>query len=204
MFKPAAITLALVLGVAGCSGGNNWRTDYQQIDAATAAGWRVADVQVTVPETLTISEENRYMPNADIVWHGDPAGDRRAQVAAIVRDSIRAGAADLKGPRPVVIGVTVDQFHALTPRARAMEGNVGVHDIRFTAVVADARTGEVISAPQLIEADKAALVGNAAAEADARGHTQKVEITQHLTRVVRNWLGGHGEDPRGSFARTGR
>ncbi|WP_283177348.1 DUF6778 family protein [Gemmobacter sp. 24YEA27] len=47
-----------------------------------------------------------------------------------------------------------------------------------------------------IKADIAALVGQDAAGADARGFTQKVRITKHLGMVFHNWLGRFGEDPR--------
>ena len=207
MFNSTAkvLVLALTLGVAACGGGSGeWRTSYDQLDPAATAGWRLADVQVSVPPTLTVSEANTYMPEADIVWRGDPAGDRRAQVASILRDGIGKGAAGLNGGRPVRLSATVTQFHALTPMARAMEGNVGVHDIRFTIAVTDARTGEALVPAQAIEADKAALVGNAAADADARGYTQRVEIVEHLSTVIRHWLGRGGADPRGSFSRLGR
>lgn len=206
MFKPmmtaAAVMLSLTL--AGCGAGDQWRTMYQSLSAEQTAGWRVADVQVTAPASLTVSEENTYVPEADIVWHGERMGDRRAQAAGVIRDGIRAGAAGLNGLRPVTMIATVRQFHALTPRARALEGNVGVHDVKFDLGVADARTGEIIVPPQRIEADQPALVGTAAADADARGFGQRVEIVTHLGQVVRHWLGQGGNDPRGSFSRFGR
>lgn len=203
MLRPLVIALALSLGVAGCTQ-SSWETQYEQLNPATTAGWRVADVRVAAPQTLTTTEVNSYVPDADIVWHGDPAGDRRAQVAAVLAQGIRDGAQGLRGARPVVIDATITQFHALTPRARAMEGNVGVHDIRYTVQVTDARTGAVLAGPQAIHADKAAVVGAAAADADARGITQKVEITQHIAAVTRHWLGLPVPDPRRNFSRTGR
>lgn len=68
----------------------------------------------------------------------------------------------------------------------------------------DARTGEPLAPTQEIKADKAALIGDAAADADARGYTQKVEVTQHLAAGTRHWLGQSTPDPRGAFNRTGR
>lgn len=203
MLKQIAVAAALTLGIAGCAQ-NQWETQYEPVDPARSMNWRLNDVRVNAPQTLTTTEVNSYIPDADIVWHGDPQGDRRAQVATIVAQGIREGASGLRGTQPVNINATITQFHALTPRARAMEGNVGVHDIRYTVTVTDARTGEMLSPTQDIRADKAALVGNQAAEADARGYTQKVEITRHLAAVTRHWLGLSTQDPRGGFTRTGR
>ena len=69
-----------------------------------------------MPETLTTSEENSYTPDFDIVWHGEPFGDRRAQAAAIVTEGIQKGAAGLHGKTRVRIVATLGQFHAITPR----------------------------------------------------------------------------------------
>lgn len=95
------------------------------------------------------------------------------------------------------------QFHALSPKTRGYGGNVGVHNIQYVAQVVDARSGAALTPPQPIKAELAALTGPDAAEADARGFTQKVEITQHLEKVTAHWL-GYGPDPRGRFSRLGR
>ncbi|VDC31518.1 DUF6778 family protein [Pseudogemmobacter humi] len=204
MLRKTFITLGLTLFLAGCFGSGTFQTNYQQIDRSIARDWRVAKISVEVPRSLSVSEKNSYMPRADIVWHGDPMGDRYAQIEAIFRDALQKGTRDLRGSRPVTIQAVVTRFHALTPRARGMDGNVGVHDIRFDITVFDARTGAALTATQAVEADFAALVGQAAADADARGYTQKEEIGEHLVKVFRNWLGGYGEDPRNSFSRMGR
>ncbi|WP_112312431.1 DUF6778 family protein [Pseudogemmobacter bohemicus] len=199
------LSLGLTVLLAACGGGGGgFETNYNQVEQSVARNWRVAKVEVVVPNSLTVSEKNSYMPNADIVWHGDPTGDRRAQVAAIFRDAIGKGTAGLRGKQPVTLRVVVTQFHALTPKARGMGGNVGVHDIRFDARIYDGRSGEPLTDNFPIKADIAALVGQNAADADARGFTQKVEISEHLETVFRNWLGGYGDDPRNSFSRLGR
>lgn len=207
MIAKLLTSLCLAFALSACvggGGGGGFETNYSQIDQSVTGNWRIAKVDVSVPQTLTISEKNSYMPNADIVWHGDAAGDRRAQVAAIFRKATRKGTSDLRGKQPVTLRITVTQFHALTPKARGMAGNVGVHDIRFDARIYDARTGAPLTYSYAIKADMAALVGQDAADADARGFTQKVEITDHLATVFRNWLGGYGTDPRKSFNRLGR
>ena len=56
-----------------------------EADAVPAPDFSVVDVRVIVPETLKVSEANTYKPRADIVWRGDPYGNRYEQVAAIMR-----------------------------------------------------------------------------------------------------------------------
>jgi hypothetical protein len=57
-----------------------WRFDPQ-----VSKGWRVSSVEVSVPQALTVSDVNTFIPNADIVWHGDNPGDRKQQVAKVIR-----------------------------------------------------------------------------------------------------------------------
>jgi len=112
------VLLAAPLLLAACAGGK-WETDYGDvIDPKAARSWRVVDVDVRVPRSLTVSEANTYAPDADIVWRGDPPGDRYKQVDAILTEAIRRGSAGLRGKRPVRIVATVKQFHALTEKAR--------------------------------------------------------------------------------------
>lgn len=202
MFKPALLALGLALGLAGCAS-QTWETRYDQLDRAQTATWRVASVEVAVPETLTTSEENSYTPDFDIVWHGEPAGDRRAQAAAIVEEGIRKGAAGLHGKTRVRIVATLGQFHAITPKVRERLQNAGVHNIQYSVQVFDARSGAALTQPQTIKAEFPALVGKAGDEADARGLTQRVQIVNQIAAVTQNWL-GNGADPRGSFSRLGR
>ncbi|AXC48519.1 hypothetical protein DRW48_01300 [Paracoccus suum] len=193
MFRP--ILLALTLAVAGCAGQEQWKTDYTQIDPATTAGWSVRSVSVAVPETLTVSEQNVPLPNADIVWHGEAEGDRRAQVAEIMREGITAGAAGLGGKRGVTIAATVTQFHALTPQAAQLIQNfsgAGVDNISYTAQVFDARTGEALTEPQAIQAAMPSTTLD-----------NRAEIVAHIAAVTQNWL-GRGADPRVTFNRFGR
>ncbi|WP_223191510.1 DUF6778 family protein [Paracoccus thiocyanatus] len=199
--KPALLALGLALGLAGCA--TTWETAYEQLDPAQAAGWRVAAVEVAVPETLTTSDKNSYLPDFDIVWHGEPAGDRRAQAAAILKEGIEKGSAGQSGRTPVRIVATLSQFHAITPVVRERLQNSGVHNIHYTVQVFDARSGAALSEPQPIKAEFPALVGRAADEAEARGLTQRVQIVDQIAAVTQNWL-GRGTDPRGSFQRRGR
>ncbi|MEM0947650.1 MAG: DUF6778 family protein [Pseudomonadota bacterium] len=193
--------LALITALAGCGG--QFETSYDApLAAEVSQNWSLSEVVVNVPDALTVSERNRFAPNADIVWHGDPEGNRRDQVAVIVEDGIRAGAASLQGSEPVVMSVTLERFHAVTPRAVA-SAPAAVHNISFAVQVFDASTGSALTEPQRIQADLEANVGSAAVVAAAEGQTQKVRITNHIARVTSGWL-GQGADVRRGFTSLGR
>ncbi len=196
------LTVTVATGLLAACGTGGWKTDYQPLDPATTKNWTVRDVAVTVPASLTTSEENSYTPNYDVVWHGEPYGDRKAQVAKIMDDGITAGTKGLRGGQPVTIGVTLQQFHALTPKTRHSLEHSGVHNIKYTAQVYDAK-GNALTEPQLIQADLVGLVGAEGDAADRKGWTQKVQIEQHLAKVTASWL-GIGPDVRGGFSRAGR
>ncbi|MEO9865178.1 MAG: DUF6778 family protein [Yoonia sp.] len=198
--KTRILTLCLAL-LAGCSG--SWETDYGTgIENTVSQKWRVREVNVAIPDDLTTTETNSYAPNADVVWHEDPVGDRRMQVAEILTDGVRRGARPLRGSKPVNLDVMLYEFHALTPLARAKAPSA-VHNIAFSIQVVDARTGEPLTEPEFIRADLEAHVGEAAFEAFQQGETQKVRITRHLQQVTASWL-GIGPDVRRSFSSAGR
>lgn len=143
---------------------------------------RINRVIVDVPQTLVVSEANRYLPSGDIVWRGDPPGDRHAQVKAIFEDGLQRGAKSLRGGRSADLLVSVRRFHALTEKARYSVG--GVHHIVFLMALADPATGDLIVPWREVRADIEAYGGQKAIQADAQGQTQKVRITDHLARVL--------------------
>ena len=196
---------AAALALASC--GQTWKTDYQDvIDPAVSRGWRVTQVNVTVPRTLTVSEQNSYVPQADIVWREQllgPTDNRYDQVDAIMTEAIRRGSSGLRGSRPVHFNAEVTQFHALTNRTRTRLQNSGVHNITFKAQIVDARTGEPLSPVDHIFAELIGLTGDEARAAVAQGQTQQVRITNHVAAVVAGWL-GTGPDVRRTFSRSGR
>lgn len=159
------------------------------ISAEQSQNWRVADVQIIVPDTLTTTEQNSYAPDADIVWHGDSIrnGTRQEQVGAILKSGIADGASGLNGSTPVILVATLAQFHGITPRARQSIG--GVHNVDFQISVIDARTGQVLTPPVHIQADEYALAGDEARAAVAAGQTQGVRIRNRIRLVVASWLG---------------
>lgn len=187
--------------LAGCGG--TWKVAYDQgLSANVTRGWHVHGISVDVPSTLSVSESNTFAPNADIVWHGEPLGNRRAQVASIIREGIRNGTSGLNGRRGVNIGARLVHFHAVTPAAVSRAPGA-VHNIAYQIQVQDQRTGEPLSDVETIQADLEAYVGSAAVTAAINGQTQRVRIVNHLALVTRGWL-GIGPDQRRSFDGIGR
>jgi hypothetical protein len=200
--RRAALLGVTAVLLSACVGGGTFETAYEPLPADVARSWRVADVRVDVPRSLTVSEAKSLLPNADIVWREDPAGDRYAQVAKIMDDAVTRGASGLRGSRPVVIDVKVTRFHALTFEAEQRGQNWGVHNIQFVAQVSDARTGEVLVPASTIRAELPALSGDQMRAARQKGVTQKSMITNHVAKTVAGWL-GTGPDNRGEFSRQG-
>lgn len=155
------------------------------------AQFNVVKVEVDVPTTLRVSEANSYKPAADIVWHGDPLGDRYEQVKAIFENALKVGTETMhKGPK-VIVRIEVTKFHALTQRTRYTIG--GVHAMRFVMSVVDAKTGAVLMAPRNVVADVRASGGPAAIAEDEAGRTQKVVVTEQLVSVIRRELSNPAE-----------
>ena len=167
-FWRSTAVLLIATGLAACS--QSFETSYSDaVSRDTSANWDVVDVQVNVPRTLSVSERNGYAPNADIVWQEEEVGDRHMQVQRIVEEAARNGAGRLNGVRPVVLAIEVDQFHALTKKARYGLKHSGVHNIGFRMVAVDAETREPLTEIDKVQADLAAYVGQQAVEAEARG-----------------------------------
>lgn len=142
----------------------------------------VRNILVEVPRELRVNERNTYYPRGEIVWRGDPIGDRRKQVAQIVSEAFQAGTAGMEGERLVDIRVQVRLFHALSHKARYTIG--GTHDIQFWMELIDAETGGRIGDPRFVDAEFDALGGKAAVAAEAQGITQRVRIIEHLAYVI--------------------
>jgi hypothetical protein len=194
-----AVTAALL---SACVGGGSFETAYDPLPPDVTRAWRLAEVRVEVPTTLTVSEAKSLLPSADIVWREDPLGNRYAQVDEIIGEAVTRGARGLRGSRPVVIDVTVTRFHALTFEAEQRGQNWGVHNIQFVAQVSDARTGEVLVPATEIRAELPALSGDQMRAARKKGVTQKSMIISHVAKTVSGWL-GTGPDNRGKFSRQG-
>lgn len=155
---------------------------------AVRRDYNIVDVRVNVPRSLTVSEANSYYPRADIVWRGDAYGDRYKQITAIFEDGMTRGASTFSGNRDVIVDIQVTRFHSLTEKTRYTIG--GTHSIKFVMTVLDAKTGAVIEAPRQISADLEGYGGQRAIEAERAGQTQKVRISDHLSREIQRQLSG--------------
>ncbi|MDE0589759.1 hypothetical protein OU789_07475 [Halocynthiibacter sp. C4] len=181
----ATMAVAFAFVLAACSGGG--KTKYEFPDGKIPQNtYTISSINISVPETLVVSEANQYYPNADIVWRGDPPGDRHKQVKAIFEEGMGRGAKALSGSKSVNVNVQVTRFHSLTERARYAYG--GTHSIRFILSVTDAATGQPIAPAREVHADLEAFGGDDAVRADFNGQTQKVRVTNHLALVIQREL----------------
>lgn len=180
------VACLVFLGLSACDTASVTR-DLGGIEAVGPRSYNVVDLTVEVPATLTVSERNLYYPGSDIVWRGEPPGDRRKQVERIFEEGMADGAGGLDGARDVSVDVEVARFHSLTERARYSIG--GVHSIRYILTVRDAGTGQVIEGPRWVAADLEAYGGQRAVDADLAGQTQRVRIVDHLSEDIQRQLG---------------
>jgi hypothetical protein len=153
--------------------------------------YAVREVRVEVPGALQVSEANLFYPVADIVWRGEPKGDRHVQVRSLFLEGFGFGTAGMDQGRPVIVEATVRRFHALTEKTRYTVG--GVYSIRFDLTVRDAETGAVIEGPRFVIADAPAAGGRKAIEEEAAGRTQRVAIIENLAQVIRRELSAVAE-----------
>lgn len=142
----------------------------------------VLGIEIAVPQTLRTSEANVLVPSADIVWRGDPLGERHEQVAAIFQNAAAKATEGFTDGRGVIVSVEVTRFHALTEKARYLTG--GNYALHFILTVRDAATGELIDGPRPIIADVRASGGIRAIAEDNAGRTEKVVITERLVSVL--------------------
>lgn len=187
------IVAASALALSACVAPRVSQTDFSQgvgQAASQVAAWSLGDVEVKVSDALTVtrSPSRRYPPTTELVWYGDPPGDRKAQVEALMADAVRAGAADaLIGSQPVTIKLHITEFHAMTPRARATELQLGVHEIMFDISVIDS-SGATVASETGVRADLQAFSGASALQAEQLGQGQKIRIQSRVAQVIRAWL----------------
>lgn len=155
---------------------------------AAEARYSVTSIEVIVPQTLVVSEANQFVPKADIVWRGDPPGDRLAQVKSIMEEGLGVGASLLNQGPDVMVSVQLERFHALTEKARYSVG--GVHDVVFVMTVVDAKSGAVLEGPRRVEIAIRAAGNDLAIAEDEAGRTQRVVIVEGLAEALRRELSG--------------
>ena len=213
--KVLYIVILALFGLGGCDAAQSSRQDglpleevkldgrMPIISTAMADGrYSVSMIDVIVPDTLVVSEANMFYPKADVVWRGEPQGDRLAQIKRIVEEGLAAGVSGFKQGPAVVLSVQLERFHALTEKARFSVG--GVHDVVFLLTVKDASTGTILEGPRRVELAIRASGNDAAIAEDAAGRTQRVVIVEGLSDAIRRELSGPMPSPeprkRGIFA----
>ena len=184
--------------------GTDWNTFYDEpLPESLTSRWNVTRVEVIVPERLTVSEENVFAPNADIVWHGDTRGDRKAQIAKILQAAGKLGTKNVKSGQNVHLVLQLEEFHGMTPLALRKLKYSGVYNITMLASVHDGPTNKPIIEPIPIYADLEAFTGPRFAQAEAEGNTQKKRVIAHIGAVLAGWMNA-GPDPRREILRRGR
>jgi len=148
-------------------------------ETVTTRSYDLRDVSFKAPSDLLISEGNSFYPNADVVWRGDPLGDRIVQVASLFDTALQRNEAILKGDVPIDVEIELVRFHGVTERTRFSIG--GNYDMHFHMTVLHAETGEVLEEKRYIEFDLEAPGGAAALFQEQRGETEKVRVTDFLT-----------------------
>lgn len=198
----AARTIVASLALIGLSGcGSEFLVDYTPVSSETSRAWTVKAIHVDVPEALEVNRINVVIPQEDIVWYGDGEGDKRVQVAAILKEGLAQGSKELRGPVPVVFDVELIRFHALTPKAfHVAPDGTGVESVRFKIEVRDARTNTVLVPEQIVASDGRALT---AVNGGTLGSGERLRIVNKIAETTRGWL-GTGPDNRGEFWRMGR
>lgn len=184
---PAALSLCAALALTGCDSAVSSKAGPVRAGdrdmARTALAYDIRAVEVEVPPSLRVSQSNSFYPGGDIVWREDPAGDRHAQVRAIVQEAARQAFDPAPGRQRAVVHIRLRYFHALTERARATTG--GWHNVNFVLSVTDAESGAMLVAPHMVRTQIQAFGGAKARDAVQRGETQKRRITRHLVEVLR-------------------
>lgn len=183
-FISPGLILAAALAVAGCASttavSRNAPFEAALPTEATAMqDWSIEAVDVVVPRSLSVSEANTLKPRADLVWRGDPHGDRYQQVETLMQDALAAVLKPREGAAtPVIVTLTVTRFHAITQRARYTVG--GAHEIEFQLALHHAKTGIPLADPRPVALTFRASGGRQAIEEEAQGRTQSVVVSERL------------------------
>jgi hypothetical protein len=190
--RPIFTALILTVGLTGCGlfkseSPDGLSTSEIKLDgrepivqsAVETSLYNVRSIDITVPSTLRVSEANQFYPDADIVWRGEPQGDRLAQVKAILEEGISAGTASMKTGPKAAISIQAERFHALTEKARFAVG--GVHDVVFVLTVREVGTDAILVPPRRVEVAIRASGNDKAIAEDAEGRTQRVVIRRELS-----------------------
>ncbi len=191
------VVASFALGNSSFAQGSLWRTHYNSpISTFETNRWSVDGINVQIHPNARVSGSA-----ANIVWTGKGQGNASAKVSALMKEATALGSQKLGGRRKVGLEIVIHDFKSPTTRVRRMERtDVGVHHINFSISVVDVKSGNLLLAPTIIEADLEALTGSFAKAFAAQRQDQKARVTQHLASVVQGFL-GQGPDPRRKFSR---
>lgn len=190
--------MALTLGVAACSSVETVTrnaplntAEFSTQGIQVQRDYTVSTMNFIASENLQVSEGNGYYPFTDIVWRGDPVGDRVEQIAAMFHTAKDRNAERLTGQTGIIVDVQLIRFHGVTERTRYSFG--GVYNIIFELTVRDEQSGAILEQSRRVEANLAAPGGVAALMLEQSGQTEKVRVTDFLTQVLRDELTGSYE-----------
>lgn len=200
--------LAAVMVLSACAGGSTVTRSDRQLTLATQgqpsgdgiaaprvmmSQYDVEDVRISVPSRLKVSEANMFYPVADIVWRGEPMGNRHAQVMSMFKEAMDRGTYAMTQGQQVIVDIEVTRFHSVTEKTRYTVG--GTHSMHFNLTILDAATGQVIDGPRPVVADTKASGGAQAVAEEQMGRTQRVVVVERLAQVIRRELSGQVTDP---------
>ena len=183
MHRRVFIASAALLGLTGCLGGAGLEGQARPVMNRSYA---LRGFNFSALEGLTVSESETFYPTADIVWRGDPVGQRIPQIAEMFAQAADRNKTVLNGAVPVDVDVTLVRFHGVTNRTRYTVG--GVYNIVFDMTVRRAGSDQVIEPTRRVVGNLDAPGGDRAGQLDAAGQTQKVRVTDFLTSLLRAQL----------------
>lgn len=198
------IALGMALGLSACVGTDiasrnaqlnsdvPYATPSTQNRVILTSQYNVAEIRINVPKSLKVSEANMFYPTADIVWRGEPRGDRHMQVHSIFTDAFGMGTAKMKSGPAVIVEATVKRFHGVTEKTRYTFG--GVFNMEFDLTVRDAKTGAILDGPRFVVIDAPAAGGSAAIVEEQAGRTQRVVVIEALQAGIRRELSRHVQE----------
>lgn len=183
MHRRTVIAAPFFLALAGC-GIPIGKSSQPRLDVSR--DYSLRGFVFNAQDGLTVSERENYYPNGDIVWRGDPRGSRVAQIEAMFTEAANRNKQAINGGQPVNVAVTLVRFHGVTNRTRYSIG--GVYNVIFDITIMDAASGAVIEPTRRVLGNLEAPGGERAVQLEEAGQTQKVRVTDFLTRLLREQL----------------
>jgi len=181
----------LLCFVSACSVGGligDKKQTVPPVDVSTFPPMRVVAYDITVPTSLSVSEDNAYKPIADIVWRGDPYGSRYPQVKAIFDAGVKKGISTVSGTVPVRLEIVVRRFHSQSERVRYSYG--GKYEIEYDLTISASGVGQVLVPTYTVYIEADAPGGIAALAAEQSGRTEKIDNINLIAQSIYTQLTG--------------